>query len=88
MYVSTDEQKWKNRFIQWAKEYPDQVEIKRKAEDNDGCLYLTCPASWLRIRPPIKRNMTEEQKAASAERMRGIHKKRTEEIGEEPEDEE
>lgn len=70
MWVSTDEDKWKRRFIKWAEEYPDEVTIKRRPENNDGCLYCTCPASWLRVRPPLKKNMSDEQKAANAERMR------------------
>lgn len=70
MWVSTDEDKWKRRFFKWAEEYPEEVTIKRRPEENDGCLYLTCPASWLRIRPPIKRNMTEEQIKSASERMR------------------
>ena len=70
MWVSTDEDKWKRRFLKWAEEYPEEVTIKRRPEENDGCLYLSCPATWLRIRPPIKRNMTEEQRKANTERLR------------------
>ena len=70
MWVSTDEDKWKRRFLKWAEEYPDEVTIKRRPEDNDGCLYCTCPASWLRARPPLKREMTEEERAMMAERLR------------------
>ena len=70
MWVSTDEDKWKRRFLQWAQEYPDEVAIKRRPEENDGCLCVTCPAAWLRIRPPLKRNMTDGQRAAMADRMR------------------
>lgn len=88
MWVSTDEDKWKRRFLQWAEEYPEEVTIKRRPEENDGCLYLTCPASWLRIRPPIKRNMTEEQRKAIGERAKmawSAKKERTDGI-EDPDD--
>lgn len=85
MWISTDEPKWKKKFLKWAEEYPDEVTVKRKAEDNDGCLYLTCPASWLRIRPPKKRNLTDEQRAEIAERLHGA---RNNNDDEEPEDEE
>lgn len=70
MYMSTDETKWKRRIEQWAKEYPEECEITVRPENNDGCMCAKMPAGWLRIRPPIKRNMTEEQRSAIAERMR------------------
>ena len=74
MWVSTDERKWITRLLKIAKEHPDEVEIIRLPEDNDGCLYLKCPASYLKISPPIKRNMTEEQRIASSERMKLMRK--------------
>ncbi len=90
MRVSTDEKKWKTRFLKWAEEYPEEVEIIAKPEENDGCLYLKCPASWLRMRPPIKRNLTEEQRQAISERMRKTKSEEEErdEIEDEMEEEE
>ena len=80
MWVSTDEDKWKRRFFKWAEEYPEEVTIKRRPEENDGCLYLTCPASWLRIRPPIKRNLTDEQREAMGNRLRKARENREDEM--------
>ena len=57
MWVSTDEQKWKTRLLKLAEQYPEETEIIRRPENNDGCLYMKCPAKWLSIRPPRKVNM-------------------------------
>ena len=84
MFVSTDENKWKNRIDSWAKEYPNECVITVRPENNDGCMNAKMPSSWLRMRPPKKVNMTEEQRMAAAARMR---KKKGEE-DEEMEDEE
>ena len=70
MHVSTDEMKWKNRIEQWAKEYPEECKITVRPENNDGCMCAKMPASWFRMRPPIKRNLTDEQREAMADRMR------------------
>ena len=69
MFVSTDEMKWKNRIEQWAKEYPEECVITVRPENNDGCMCAKMPASWFRMRPPIKRNLTDEQREAMGERL-------------------
>lgn len=38
--------------------------------DNDYGLCINVPANWIKIRPPVKRNLTDEQKAAMAERLK------------------
>ena len=37
--------------------------------DNQYGLMISVPQNWIKIRPPVKRQLTEEQKAALAERM-------------------
>ena len=74
MYISTDEMKWKNRLIKLAAERPDEITITRRPEQNDGCLCCKCPASWLKISPPIRRNYTEEQLASFRERAKFLNK--------------
>ena len=69
MYISTDERWLINRILKFAEQKPNDVAIIRKPEENDGCLYCAVPTSWLKITPPTKREFTEEQKAAAAERM-------------------
>lgn len=70
MRVSTDEKKMINRILKFAKERPDEVEIIRYPEENDGCLYAKCPASYLKITPPLRRNITEDQRIEFAQRMK------------------
>ena len=70
MWVSTDEKKWIKRLLKLAAQHPDEVTIRARPEENDGCLYLKCPASWLKISPPLHRNLTDEQRAIASERMK------------------
>lgn len=70
MWVSTDEQKWITHLMKLKKEHPDEVSIVQEPKRNGGCLYLKCPASWLKIQPPFKRNLSDEQRAILSERMK------------------
>lgn len=70
LFVSSDHQKWINKIRKLADQYPDDVEIKNRPEENDGCICATMPSDWLRISPPRKVEMSEEQKAELAERLR------------------
>lgn len=74
MFVSTDERWLINRIMKFGKEHPGTVEVIRPPEKNDGCLYCKVPANWLKIAPPIKHELTDEQRAAAAERLRNYHK--------------
>jgi len=74
MYVSTDERWLINRLMRFHDSRPGEVEIIRHAEENDGCLYCKVPAKWLKISPPVKRDLTEEQRAAMAERLKNCRK--------------
>ena len=70
----SSDSKWMTRMVQLANERPDEVEIVYK--DEDGLLVL-CPASWFKPpKPPIKRNMTAEQRAELAERMKQARESR------------
>lgn len=76
MYVSTDERRLINRILRFAEQKPDDVTIIKRPEENDGCLYCVVPTSWLKITPPRKHEVTEEQKVAAAERMANMWKNR------------
>lgn len=78
MWVSSDQQKIINRVRKLAAEHPDEVTVKAQPEQNDGCIYATMPAEWLRLSPPIKREMTEEQRQAASERMKAMVQKQKE----------
>lgn len=66
---SSSERKWINKILKLRESYPDDVQIEYMPEDNHGMLLAHIPKSWLKINPPHKRNMTDEQRAAAAERM-------------------
>lgn len=74
MYISTDEPKWKNRLLKLAAERPDEITITNRPEDNDGCLCCKCPAQWLKIAPPARRDLSDEERAAIGERLKSARK--------------
>ena len=69
MWVSTDER----RMMKLIAEHPDETEIIKRPEENDGCLYCKVPSTWLKIAPPVKREMSDEQKAAASQRMQKLN---------------
>lgn len=44
--------------------------------DDDIGFMISCPAKWIKIRPPRKNNMTEEQKAAKAEILKRVREEK------------
>lgn len=65
----SDEPKWANRIRQLA---ADNADVNIISDDGEGVL-AHCPASWFKPpKPPIKRNMTDEQRQAAAERMKNM----------------
>ena len=81
-WFSSDEKKWKKRIMKLEEEYPEQVKITVYPEDNDGCINAWIPAKWIRVKPPVKRNLTDEQRMAMSERL-----KKAREAGNEDEEE-
>lgn len=66
--VFTAERKFINTLNRLKEEYPDEVEILTINED--GSMVAHVPYSWFKfIKPPAKREYTDEQKQAMAERM-------------------
>lgn len=66
-WFSSDEQKWINRIRKLKEQYPDDVIIRVEPETNDGCIYCKVPQSWLKISPPRKLELTDEQIAQRKE---------------------
>ena len=67
--VFTAERKFINQLKEFSTKYPGQVNIIK--ENEDGSILAHVPSSWFRfVKPPTKRNFTEEQKQAMAERMK------------------
>ena len=67
--VFTAERKFINKILEYAKQYPDEVTIQYT--NPDGSIGAKVPSNWFCfVKPPIKRNFTEEQKQAAGERMK------------------
>ena len=65
----SDDPKWVNRIRQLA---ADNADVQIVSDDGEGVL-AHCPVSWFKPpKPPIKRNMTDEQRQAAAERMKNM----------------
>ena len=70
----SSDSKWIARIVQLANERPDEVEIVYKDEDG---LLVHCPASWFKPpKPPIKRDLTPEQRAEAAARLKAVRESR------------
>ena len=75
-FFSSDERRFITKVRKLKEKYPEQVRIIKEPEDNDGCIYCELPKEWFRIQPPVKRNLSEEQRQEIAVRL-----KRTRENG-------
>lgn len=73
---SSSETKWINKIQKLANEYPDEVNIMQRPDDNQGYLVAHIPKSWFKVAPPRKCNYTEEQRAAMAERLAAARNKK------------
>ncbi len=70
MWFSSDQRKWITRIRKLAASHPAEVTIICQPETNNGCIYAKVPQRWLRIAPPRKMNLTEEQRRVAAERFK------------------
>ena len=66
----SSEQKWINKILKLAEEYPDQVEIQVMPEDNQGMILAHVPKNWFKLSPPRKDNMTDAQREEASKRMK------------------
>ena len=71
-FFSSDERKWITKVRRLKEKYPDEVRIIRQPEENDGCIYCELPTSWLKVQPPKKMNLTDEQRAEMSVRMKRL----------------
>lgn len=53
----------------------DEVRIEL---DNKYGLMISVPQKWIKVRPPVKRILTDEQKAAAAERAKALYETKKE----------
>lgn len=71
-HFSSDERKMISRVLKLAEANPGSVEIIKSPEENGGAIYCRIPKTWLRISPPRKMQLTDEQRRERAERMRAV----------------
>lgn len=80
-YISCDdhatfyssEAKWIRKIKTLQSEYPTDITIINQDDDS---IIVHIPKSWLKIKPPRKMTLTDEQRAAAAERMSNARKKK------------
>ena len=68
--ISTGERTLKAKLGKLADAHPDEVRLV--AENPDGSVFYKVPWKWISVRPPIKRNYSEEQIKAFTDRLRGL----------------
>lgn len=73
---SSDEKKWVNKIIRLHALHPSKVQILHWPDENHGTIVAHVPKHWLKISPP--RQMSDEQKAAAAERLKAAKEKNNE----------
>ena len=61
--------KYINRIKKYKESHPDDVDF---FENSDGSICGHVPLKWLKISPPRKVELTDEQKAERTERMRKL----------------
>ena len=69
--VTLHSQKLKNRVLKLAEQNPGKVKVIARPDDRgqNGYLLAHVPASWIRIDPPRKVNMSDERKEELRERL-------------------
>lgn len=61
-WFSSNEVRWINRIRKLKEQFPDQVIIRKEPDNNDNCIYVSVPQEWLKIIPPRKLNLTDDQR--------------------------
>lgn len=77
--ICSSEKKWINYIQKLKAKNPKEVEIK--CVNSDGSIVAKFPASWIRIKPKKKVNLTPAQIEASKERLEAGRLKRLKMIG-------
>lgn len=50
-------------------DFAEQYDDAKITIDNAFCLAIEVPMNWIRVRPPVKRTLTGEQRKAAADRL-------------------
>lgn len=71
--VTTYQTKYMNQLKKLADAHPDEVKVIKKAKENDGMMVVHLPKKYCKVsfgEVRVKREMTEDQKAAARERIK------------------
>lgn len=68
-FFSSDERKFITKIHKLKEKFPDEVRIIAEPENNNGCIYCELPVEWLKVQPPVKRVLTDEQRAEISARL-------------------
>ena len=49
-FIDSNLPMWKARIAKWAEQFPESVRILKEPELNDGYVYASIPAGWLKNR--------------------------------------
>lgn len=83
--VTAYQTKYMNQIKKLAEKYPDEVKIIKTAKENDGMMLAHLPKKFVKVSfgaPRAKKEMTEEQKVAAAERMKKMQEARKAKLAE------
>lgn len=72
--ISSAERKYINRLLKLKEKYSDEVEIVYLPEENDGIIIAHVPKHWIKINPPRKIDISDEQRKAIAQRFKEARK--------------
>ena len=80
-FASTDDPGIKAAWLKRMKEWPDEVQIIRRPEDNDGCLYIRLPLAMVKsatkkLIPARRKPMSEAQMAEASARLAAVRASR------------
>ena len=70
--VSSTDRAWVNKILKLCSENPEETHIV--AQNPDGSVCAKLPKKYLKLSKPRKVTLSEEQKAATAERLRASRK--------------
>ena len=69
----SSEAKWMRKIKQLQSDYPDSVQIMNETSES---MVVHIPKSWLKVTPPRKMTLTDEQRAAASDRMTKARQKK------------
>ena len=67
----TTEAKWIRKIKSLQQSHPNEVTITNETKDS---ILVHIPKSWMKITPPRKMTLTDEQRIAAGERMKNARK--------------